>query len=57
MMLAMRGGLAAVGHCLDEDGDGRKFPQKYDIFRLSSMVCQLDRKPFFATATSSNHTF
>ena len=30
--------------------------QKYDIFGLSSMVCQLGRKTFLAS-TSSEHTF
>ena len=45
MMLALRGELAAVGHCPDEVDDGQK-PSKVDIFGLSSVVCQLDRKPF-----------
>ena len=47
MPLAVRGGLAGrllSGHTrltMDEN------PQKYDLFGLSGMVCQLDRKPFF----------
>ena len=49
MSLAVRGGLTAVGHRPDEVDDGRRKPSKvlYNIFGLSSMVCQLDRKPFF----------
>ena len=46
MMLAMRGGSTAsaiVGTRTTMD----KTPRKYDIFRLSTTVCQLDRKPFF----------
>ena len=44
MMLALRGELAAVGHCANLTMN--KNPRKYDLFGLSSMVCQLDRKPF-----------
>ena len=46
--------MAMGGRWEMEDDENR---QKYDIFGLSSMVCQLDRKPFLAAATSPTHTF
>ena len=41
--LAMRVGFTTVGH---EQGDDKN-SQKYDIFGLSSVICQLDKNIYF----------
>ena len=57
MMLALRGELAAVGHCPNEVGDGRK-PSKVRYIWVVQYGLSTGQKTFFsAAATSPNHTF
>ena len=47
MLLVVRGEFTTFGHGQKMD----EHRQKYDIFGISSMVCQLGRKPFLVAAT------
>ena len=58
MPLALRGGLAAVGHRPDEVDDGRRKPSKVRYIWVVQYGLSTGQKTFFsAAATSSNHTF
>ena len=62
MLLALRNGLAAVGHCPDEvdvdDGRWTKSSKVRYIWVVQYGLLSTGQKTFFsAAATSSNHTF
>ena len=56
MIVAMRGGLTAVGHCLNEDNDEQK-PSKVRYTSVVQCGLSTGQKTFFAAATLSDHRF